>query len=277
MRQQAVELALKVDPSLARELAQDSVELEERKRLWLMIAKNAASEGIHGGDVDVVSKVVSVLKDCGPDILSIEDVSDIVVQKIRRMRNSLLNMSFTYLSFLSQVLPFLPDFAQIDQIKDEICEALTSYSSKIEGFLKEMNECDQTCDALRGEISRLRTHRMEMRSDARCAFTNKPILSAGEPFYVFPSGYVVLESALKKEVMPYLNERQRARVKEIEAELERKPGTLADPAMENLQAELDGLIAAECPLTGSVMVDSIDTPFEDSNEIDNLRTAMASV
>lgn len=75
MRQQAVELALKVDPSLARELAQDSVELEERKRLWLMIAKNAAIEGVDsGGEVDVVSKVVSVLKDCGPDVLSIEDV-----------------------------------------------------------------------------------------------------------------------------------------------------------------------------------------------------------
>ena len=75
MRQQAVELALKVDPTLARELAQDSVELEERRRLWLMIAKNAALEGVSGGDVDVVSKVVSVLKDCGPDVLSIEDVS----------------------------------------------------------------------------------------------------------------------------------------------------------------------------------------------------------
>lgn len=162
----------------------------------------------------------------------------------------------------------MPDFAQIDQIKDEICEALTSYSSKIEGFLKEMNECDHTCDALRGEISRLRTHRMEMRSDARCAFTNKLILSAGEPFYVFPSGYVILESALKKEVMPYLNERQGARVKQIESELEQKPNTISDPtSRDRLQAELDGLIAAECPLTGSIMVDSIDVPFEDSKEI----------
>jgi len=74
MRQQAVELALKVDPSLARELAQDSVELEERKRLWLMIAKNSASDTSHLGGKDVVSRVVSVLKDCGPDVLSIEDV-----------------------------------------------------------------------------------------------------------------------------------------------------------------------------------------------------------
>jgi hypothetical protein len=74
MRQQAVELALKVDPSLARELAQDSVELEERKRLWLMIAKNAAADNSSRGGKDVVSRVVSVLRDCGPDVLSIEDV-----------------------------------------------------------------------------------------------------------------------------------------------------------------------------------------------------------
>lgn len=240
MRQQAVELALKVDPALARELAQESVELEERKRLWLMIAKNAASEGVTRADADVVSKVVSVLKDCGPDVMSIEDV-----------------------------LPFLPDFAQIDQIKDEICEALTSYSSKIESFLREMNECDRTCDDLRGEISRLRTHRMEMTADARCAFRGKPVLSSGEPFYVFPSGYVVLETALKEQVIPCLNEQQRARVAELEHEMKLTPtGTRkGDSKHAALQAELDGLIAAECPLTGSIMVETIDQPFLDSDEI----------
>lgn len=140
-----------------------------------------------------------------------------------------------------------------------------------------MNECDHTCDALRGEISRLRTHRMEMRSDARCAFTNKPILSSGEPFYVFPSGYVGLESALKKEVMPYLNERQRSRVKEIDAELRRNPIGIKDPETDDLQAELDGLIAAECPLTGSIMVDSVDMPFDDSDEIGGSASATANV
>ncbi len=60
MRQQTVELGLKVDAPLAQELAQGSVELEEWKRLWLMIAKNAASEGVNSADADVVAKVVSV-------------------------------------------------------------------------------------------------------------------------------------------------------------------------------------------------------------------------
>jgi vacuolar protein sorting-associated protein 18 len=228
MRSQAVELALKVDPSLARKLAQESIELEERKRLWLMIAKTAASDGTSSGK-DVVSRVVSVLKDCGPDVLSIEDV-----------------------------LPFLPDFAQIDQIKDEICEALTSYSSKIEGYLREMNECDQACSSIREEIAQLRKHHMHVKADARCAFTKKHVLSAGEPFYAFPSGYVVLASALKEEVIPCLDEKQRSRVEELEKLI--LAGGREVP-IQSLQAELDGILAAECPLTGSIMVESIDRPF----------------
>ena len=234
MRQQAVELALKVDPSLARQLAQGSTELDERKRLWLMIAKSAASEGSSGGK-DVVSRVVSVLKDCGPDVLSIEDV-----------------------------LPFLPDFAQIDQIKDEICEALTSYSSKIEGFLREMNECDEMCASVREEITRLRNHHMRVATNARCAFTDKRVLTAGEPFYAFPSGYVVLASALKSHVLPYLSERQRARAEELESLLR----TARHEQRQTLQSELDGILAAECPLTGSVMIESIDRGFSiEENEI----------
>jgi hypothetical protein len=243
MRPQAVELALKVDPTLARQLVQGSVELEERKRLWLMIAKTAASDGTGGGKA-VVLRVVSVLKDCGPDVLSIEDV-----------------------------LPFLPDFAQIDQIKDEICEALTSYSSKIEGYLREMNECDQMCGSIREEIARLRKHNMRVKADARCAFTNKLVLSAGEPFYAFPSGFVVLASALKAEVLPYLNDKQRAKADELERLL--KVGGSQEPR-QALQYKLDGILAAECPLTGSIMVESIDRgfPLADVEFGDGLNTAV---
>lgn len=148
---------------------------------------------------------------------------------------------------------------------------MTAYSSKIEGFLKEMNDCDQTCSNLREEIKRLRTHRMKLRADARCALTNQAVLNAGEPFYTFPSGYVFLSSALKKEVMPLLNEKQKARVEELEREIE-KINTMATTNAEDesrgrgLQTELDGLIAAECPLTGSVLVNSIDQGF-DTDEI----------
>jgi hypothetical protein len=85
----------------------------------------------------------------------------------------------------------------------------------------------------------------------------------------------VLESALKREVIPYLNEKQLDRVKFIENELERirstggrNPYEIAthEYEIEELIRELGGLIAAECPLTGTIMVESIDTGFSSDDE-----------
>jgi hypothetical protein len=173
-----------------------------------------------------------------------------------------------------------PDFAQIDQFKDEICDALTGYSTKIDHYLQEMSECDQACAALREEIGRLGRYELQMRSDALCFFSKKCVLEANEPFYVFPSGYVALETPLKKEVLPYLNDKQRQRAEQIEQEISmlrvKYNVTTSETGMtgeikhlyERLQAELNGLIAAECPLTGSIMIESIGSGFDVRENLD---------
>ena len=66
---------------------------------------------------------------------------------------------------------------------------------------------------------------------------------------------MVLGNALKNEVIPYRNEKQRMRVEEIENELKRKSDQ--DDGRNVLQAELDSIIGAEYALTGSVMVEGI--------------------
>ena len=93
-----------VDPSLARELARQCDDKDETKRLWLMIARNAAGNGTTSHDgKDVVSRVVMVLKECGPEILSIEDVSDslklrliIICESIMRRLLTLLPSTLRY-------------------------------------------------------------------------------------------------------------------------------------------------------------------------------------
>jgi hypothetical protein len=143
-----------------------------------------------------------------------------------------------------------------------------------------MSECDQACSALREEIARLGKHEMQMRADARCAFSKKRVLEANEPFYVFPSGYVILETPLKREVLPYLNDKQQQRVEQIEQEMsllrQRYNSSKTETHMpdeskllyERLQAELNGLIAADCPLTGNIMIESIDTGFDVAEDLD---------
>ena len=148
--------------------------------------------------------------------------------------------------------------------------------------MKDMNDCDQTCIGLRQEIRRLNDYTTEMRSDAKCVFTEKQVIEEKEPFYVFPSGFCALESALKKEVIPYLNHKQQDLLKSLEKKLEEvkaqqknasgamdaeyQNGTDYEYQLEELQCEIDGLIAAECPLTGSIMIESIDRSFCDSKE-----------
>jgi vacuolar protein sorting-associated protein 18 len=130
-----------------------------------------------------------------------------------------------------------------------------------------MTECDGLCDEVRDDILRLRNHQMQMSATAKCALTHRPVLGAGEEFYVFPSGYVYLASALKAATMPYLNDHQKQRVDVITKEL--LSSDVSDTVAKRLQVELDGIIAAECPLTGTIMVESIDIEFGDSLEVDD--------
>ncbi len=226
--EEAVKLALKVDEGLARELAGEA----GSKELWMMVAADAAERG------EGVDDVLDVVKASG--VLSIEDV-----------------------------LNLLPDFTAIDRFKTEICSALNSYSDRIRGYKDDLAEGELTCDSLSEEIEMLSESRPEVPRDAKCALTGKK-LEKGMSFYMFPSGYAVCDTALRSAVWPHLSEAQQGRVVDIEmrmAELKISDAVGEEREREQedfgrLQKELDGLIAAECPLTGDVMIESLGVPLE---------------
>ena len=52
---------------------------------------------------------------------------------------------------IEDILPLFPDFVQIDNFKEAICQSLEDYNSQIAGLKSEMDDVTRISDALRSE------------------------------------------------------------------------------------------------------------------------------
>ena len=128
-----------------------------------------------------------------------------------------------------------------------------------------------------------------LRSSDRCDLSSELLLS--KPFYVFSCGHRFHSDRLAEFVLPHLLPARQKKFHELQAQLEvlgRETDTssldsksalpskldlvntylnLVQPAIafmlnnSQVQAEMDDLIAAECPFCGDIMIRNIDKPF----------------
>ncbi|KAE8667908.1 hypothetical protein F3Y22_tig00112354pilonHSYRG00099 [Hibiscus syriacus] len=138
MHEEAVALALQIDPELAMAEA-DKVEDDEdlRKKLWLMVAKHVIEQE-KGTKGENIRKAIAFLKETY-GLLKIEDI-----------------------------LPFFPDFALIDDFKEAICSSLDDYNKQIEQLKQEMNDATHGADNIRNDISALAQRYVVVDRDEDC-------------------------------------------------------------------------------------------------------------
>ncbi|KAK3404608.1 hypothetical protein EUGRSUZ_K00914 [Eucalyptus grandis] len=197
MHEEAVALALQVDPELAMAEA-DKVEDDEdlRKKLWLMVAKHVVEQE-KGAKRENIRRAIAFLKETD-GLLKIEDI-----------------------------LPFFPDFALIDDFKEAICSSLEDYNKQIEQLKQEMNDATHGADNIRNDISALAQRYAVIERDEECGVCRRKILTvSGEyrmtrgytstgpmaPFYVFPCGHAFHAECLIAHVTRCTNETQVSRV-----------------------------------------------------------------
>ncbi|CAI9275519.1 unnamed protein product [Lactuca saligna] len=265
MHEEAVALALQVDPELAMAEA-DKVEDDEdlRKKLWLMVAKHVVEQE-KGTKRENIRKAIAFLKETD-GLLKIEDI-----------------------------LPFFPDFALIDDFKEAICSSLEDYNQQIEKLKEEMNDATHGADNIRNDISALAQRYAVVDRDEECGVCRRVILSAGadyrisrgyttmgplSPFYVFPCGHAFHAQCLVAHVTKCTDPNQAEHILDLQKQLTLmsvEPNVnvnvngglngVADDSItsvapvDKIRSELDDAIASECPFCGDLMIseDKFDT------------------
>lgn len=260
MHEEAVALALQVDPELAMAEA-DKVEDDEdlRKKLWLMVAKHVVEQE-KGAKRENIRRAIAFLKETD-GLLKIEDI-----------------------------LPFFPDFALIDDFKEAICSSLEDYNKQIEQLKQEMNDATHGADNIRNDISALAQRYAVVDRDEECGVCKRKILTAaGEyrmtqgytsagpmaPFYVFPCGHAFHAQCLIAQVTRCTDEIQAEYILGLQKQLtllgsevrKDQNGSLTEESItgmtpaNKLRSQLDDAIASECPFCGDLMIREISLPF----------------
>eukprot|EP00457_Paulinella_chromatophora_P001034 gb/GEZN01001036.1/.p1 GENE.gb/GEZN01001036.1/~~gb/GEZN01001036.1/.p1 ORF type:complete len:1060 (+),score=217.53 gb/GEZN01001036.1/:55-3234(+) len=228
----AVKLALSVDVNLAKAVLTEALphtEETERKRLWLLVAKQLLKEDQKGG----VQRAMDLLKE-----------SELRLQDILPLKE-------------------FPDFEQIGAFKEEICKSLNTYNEEIVKLRNKMEEFTSSADELRKDIGKLRERSGLVTSNQKCDLCSQPVLI--RQFCLFPCSHVFHGDCMVEKVRDYLDAYPAAlqelhERKRFQEKRERKlsPELSSQSRREQLIQEF---ASSQCYFCGDIMIHSVMEPF----------------
>lgn len=244
MWEQAVDLALRINTELAKEIANKSPEedTELRKKLWLKIAQHVVK------GKDDIHKALEFLKEC--ELIQIEDI-----------------------------LPFFSDFVTIEHFKEAISNSLKEYNQRIQDLKEEMTEATKSAELVREDIQSFRNHYTYIQSTEACDICNVMILL--RPFYIFPCLHKFHMDCLREELEPLLGPGTRNKLYELDKRLisltnqsKSDSGSTGSAGLSNIdvcKSEIDNILASECLYCGENMIKNIDKPFVDDLQYEKIK------
>jgi hypothetical protein len=208
--------------------------------------ENAMTTALQLGDVELAIENAERVEDLVLKKKLYLQVAKHVVSVKKDIRDAMALIHRCGLIKIEDVLPFFPDFALIDDFKDEICASLEEYNEEIGALREEMNEAMQMAELIRTDIRELRGRHGYVSASQKCAFSGQML--NGRAFVLFPCGHAFLEDVLVQEVA------KRNRVVRTRASAGDKK-------------EVDEMVARECPLCGEMMIRLTDEPFISLDEV----------
>lgn len=139
-----------------------------------------------------------------------------------------------------------------------------------------MESYTSSAETIRTEIHGLKSRYGEIQGNQVCELCDQAILS--RVFYMFPCSHTFHADCLLSEVgmmmvynyqmKKHFSASEKAKIEGLLTKLRAlNVNSQNDQEMrDKLQSEIDGIVAAECPLCGSVMIQSINKPFISKEE-----------
>eukprot|EP00927_Polykrikos_kofoidii_P006725 TRINITY_DN12718_c0_g1_i1.p1 TRINITY_DN12718_c0_g1~~TRINITY_DN12718_c0_g1_i1.p1 ORF type:complete len:1121 (-),score=260.65 TRINITY_DN12718_c0_g1_i1:52-3384(-) len=250
LHEEAVDVALKRgDLALAKHNAQKPADKRLRQKLWLQIVKSQASVG---DAQTIVQTIASLIRESQE--LSVRDV-----------------------------LPYMSDMITIDAFQAEICDCLDKYKDQVLTLRQEMDDHRHALQAFKEDLKKVEERVVVIPEDQACEICSAPAVK--ERFYAFPCRHCYHEACLRALVTPTLDEDTRQHLFALEAKrIEHQalvagsaPGsgsgnTTSEKEIAEVEDELDGILADDCPLCGQLMIKSIRRPFIDPEDVAEAET-----
>lgn len=229
----AVTLAVKLDLALAKSIAKGMSEeseddVEYKEQVWLTIAMYLIAQY-----PDDPSHALAIIGE-SEDVLTID-----------------------------KLLKFLPDITELDLIKQELVRWLEKSEDKLEDLRAEMVELSESGESVEDGLDTMKQRGFTVSSTQHCQHCSQRLFS--KQFYLFPCSHAFHTDCLYAQAMThYLDDSQKQTVKDLNGQLRNVSANNSANAasqIEQLQNEIDGYIAADCPLCGYAMIRSVALPL----------------
>jgi len=194
---------------------------------------------------------------------------------------------------VEDILPLLPDFTVIDDVKELVLKSLDEHRSEIEHLKKGIDELNMYAQDIQDDIDELEEKTVVISRDEKCSECNKPVVrlrlmaNADDPellapFYVFPCEMAFHTECLIRRSLPLLRKDERTRalalMRTLKVPLPRQlkhetkywgepPKAATGLSTPDAVAELEDILCADCPFCGGLDIRLIDEPLLTPEEL----------
>ncbi|GMR36528.1 hypothetical protein PMAYCL1PPCAC_06723 [Pristionchus mayeri] len=215
-----------------------TVSIETRRAIWLSIARAMIESG------EEVGKCLYVLTE-SKDAIKIQDL-----------------------------LPLLPEFTRMEELKDPLVACLKEHSTKISSLQQRMKDASETADEMRTMSEKMKKRVTMVRATDVCESCRCSLCT--RTFYAFACKHLFHRDCLEREMKHFISEEESKRLEMLvekerrllaELEYEDRKGNKGYSNQEKeelaieLSSKISDIIGRECPLCSNMAIEQMDVPF----------------